>query len=131
MKIIVLFLSLLMLSKSFSQEPPIVVSDECIDFPEIMAHYPGGEEAMNEFLLKNLRYPQEALENGEQGKVFLEFIVEKDGSLTNIQIMRSVSQELDKEAKRLIQAMPNWIPGEMSGEKKRTRVRLPVIFVLR
>lgn len=107
-----------------------VTMTECVDFPDVLAHYPGGEKAMNKFLLKNLSYPQEAMERADQGTVYVEFIIEKDGSLTHIQIRRGVSQELDKEAKRLIQLMPLWIPGETGGEKIRTRAVLPVKFIL-
>lgn len=127
---------------SFSQEEPTPVEvktqkpdyqvgqPEKIELNEKQPTFPGGEAAMNSFLLKNIRYPQVAMENGEQGTVYVLFIVEKDGSLTNIQIKKSVSPELDKEAKRLIQLMPHWIPGEMNGEKTRTHAVLPVKFVL-
>ena len=66
----------------------------------------------------------------EQGRVFLSFVVEKDGSITNVSIERGVSPEIDKEAKRVIRKMPKWIPGEASGKKCRARCRLPINFQL-
>ena len=72
----------------------------------------------------------EAIELGIQGKVYTSFIVETDGSLSNIQIMRGVSPEIDEEAKRIISIMPKWIVGEMGGKKIRTKVRVPIAFVL-
>ena len=75
-------------------------------------------------------YPQSSIEMNEQGRVYLSFVVEADGSLSNIEIERGVSQDLDKEAKRLIRKMPNWEAGEAKGKKARTRCRLPINFTL-
>ena len=85
---------------------------------------------MMKWISDNLDYPQTSIEMNEQGRVFLSFVVEKDGSLSNLVIERGVSLDIDKEAKRVIRKMPNWIPGEASGKKCRARCRLPINFQL-
>lgn len=109
-------------------EEPVTVEEEIVNFPNVNAAFPGGEKAMQEFFKDNLLYPQEAMDMAEQGKVYVSFVVETDGSITNVKTERGVSRSLDREAKRLIRAMPNWTPGESGGKKVRTRVMLPVIF---
>lgn len=109
-------------------EEPVSVEEEIVNFPSVNAEFPGGEKAMQEFFKDNLLYPQEAMDMAEQGKVYVSFVVEPDGSITNVKIERGVSRSLDREAKRLIRAMPKWTPGESGGKKVRTRVMLPVIF---
>ena len=99
-----------------------VVEDE----PE----FPGGTKALMEFISKNLRYPAFAAENGIQGRVTLSFVVEKDGSVTDIQEMRSPSEDLTKEAKRVVQSMPKWKPGKQRGKPVRVKYVLPVTFRL-
>ena len=99
-----------------------VVEDE----PE----FPGGTKALMEFISKNLRYPAFAAENGIQGRVTLSFVVEKDGSVTDIQEMRSPSEDLTKEAKRVVSAMPKWKPGKQRGKPVRVKYVLPVTFRL-
>lgn len=99
-----------------------VVEDE----PE----FPGGTKALMEFISKNLRYPAFAAENGIQGRVTLSFVVEKDGSVTDIQEMRSPSEDLTKEAKRVVQSMPKWKPGKQRGKPVRVKYMLPVTFRL-
>lgn len=114
----------------YSPESDMPIEAEIIDFPDLEASYPGGQEAMMKFVAENVVYPQEALDKGIQGKVYTSFIVEADGSLTNIEIMRGVSPEIDREAKRVIATMPKWIPGESGGKKIRTKVRIPITFQL-
>lgn len=97
---------------------------------EVQPQYPGGNEAMNKFISENLQYPKIAQENGIQGRVITQFIVEKDGSLSDIQIVRGVDPSLDKEAIRLIGSMPAWIPGTQRGNKVRVKYTLPVVFRL-
>lgn len=92
--------------------------------------YPGGNAAMMKFLSDNMRYPVIAMDNGIQGRVILNFIVNEDGSLSDIQVVRGVDPELDKEAVRLVKSMPKWIPGEEKGEKVKKRFTLPIIFRL-
>ena len=97
---------------------------------EVQPQYPGGNEAMKKFISENLQYPKIAQENGIQGRVITQFIVEKDGNLSDIQIVRGVDPSLDKEAVRLIGSMPAWIPGTQRGNKVRVKYTLPVIFRL-
>lgn len=108
----------------------VVVEQPIIDFPDVEASFFGGAAAMQRWIAENVNYPQASIEMNEQGRVYLSFVVEADGSLSNIAIERGVSQDLDKEAKRLIRKMPNWEAGEAKGKKARTRCRLPINFTL-
>ncbi len=106
------------------------VEKEIIDFPDVEAQFPGGAAALQAWIAKNVNYPQTAIEMNEQGRVYLSFVVEPDGSITNVAIVKSVSADLDKEAKRLVRAMPKWTPGEAAGERARTRCQIPINFTL-
>ncbi len=106
------------------------VTEEIIDFPDFEAQFSGGAEGMQQWIATNVQYPQEAITMNEQGRVYLSFIVEANGEITNIEVERGVSESLDAEAVRLLQTMPNWIPGEAKGKKVRTRCRLPINFTL-
>ena len=108
----------------------VKVDEEIIDFPDVEASFPGGAAAMQKWIAENVNYPQTAIEMNEQGRVYLSFVVEPDGSISNIAVERGVSNDLDKEAKRLLRKMPNWSPGEAKGRKARTRCRLPINFTL-
>lgn len=113
---------------------PAVVSKpvaEVIDFPDVEAEFPGGPEAMKKFIQENVRYPEKARRKGDQGRIYLSFIVEPDGSISNIEVMRGgLTRELNKEAKRLVRTMPKWKPGEVNGVPVRARCRLPLTFTL-
>ena len=101
------------------------------DFPEKMAEFPGGADAMDLFIRRNLNYPQRLKDAGVQGRVYVQFVVEKDGSITNISVRRgSKNDELDAEAVKLIEKMPDWIPGSMRGKKVRVKHTLPIAFLL-
>lgn len=80
------------------------------------------------WLKKNLEYPQVAIDNNIQGRVFVQFVVEKDGSITNVKVSRGVDPLLDKEAERVVKAMPKWSPAEQNGKVCRSRFTLPVMF---
>ncbi len=112
------------------REQPIVLTESIIDFPDVEAAFNNGPEAMQQWIAMNVQYPTEAIEMNEQGRVYLSFIVEPDGSITNINVERGVSESLDEEAIRLIETMPKWIPGEANGKRVRTRCRLPINFTL-
>ena len=99
-------------------------------FPDVEASFPGGYLEMMKFIQQNIDYPEDAMEFDAQGKVYLSFVVEKDGSITNIEVDRKVFPSLDREAKRVIREFPKWIPGEMKYEKVRTKVSLPISFVI-
>lgn len=98
--------------------------------PASAAKFPGGEEAQSKFIHKTIRYPEMAIQMLEQGKVYVEFIVEKDGSLTNFRIFTSVSPSLDKESLRVAMLMPNWIPAMNDGLVVRSKVVVPMVFKL-
>jgi len=108
----------------------VVVEEEIIDFPDVEAGFPGGPAEMIKFINSNIQYPQTSIEMNEQGRVYLSFVVEPDGSITNIAVERGVSADLDREAKRVVRQMPKWVPGEARGKKVRTRCRLPINFTL-
>jgi periplasmic protein TonB len=110
-------------------EPPKIEA-EIIDFPDVEAVFPGGPAEMQKWINKNVKYPQTAIEMGDQGKVYVSFVVEPDGKISGVQVERGVSEDLDREAKRLVRSMPAWIPGEAGGKKARTRCRLPINFTL-
>lgn len=111
-------------------ETKVQVAEEIIEFPDVEAQFPGGTAAMIKWINENVQYPQTSIEMDEQGKVFLAFVVEPDGSITNIVVQRGVSKDLDREAKRVVRSMPKWVPGEAGGRKARTRCRLPINFTL-
>ena len=106
------------------------VEEEVIEFPDVEAEFIGGPQALTKYIQTNIQYPPTSIEMNEQGKVYLSFVVEADGSITNVAVERGVSPDLDREAKRVLRSMPNWIPGETKGEKSRTRCRLPINFQL-
>ena len=83
-----------------------------------------------EWLQKNLKYPPVAQENGIQGRVLVQFVVNKDGSIVEPKVLRSVDASLDKEAMRVVQQMPKWTPGRQRGKAVRVRFTLPVTFRL-
>ena len=92
--------------------------------------FPGGESAMKSFLRSNIKYPIVAQENGEQGCVFVQFIIEKDGSISDVKVARSDAPLLDEEAMRVIKAMPKWNPGKLKGIPVRVKNEVPVVFRL-
>ena len=104
------------------EEVFVVVEDQ----PE----FPGGNEAMIEFLSNNIKYPAEATEKGIEGRVIVNYVVEKDGSISEVQIVRGVDPMLDSEAIRVVESMPNWKPGKQRGKEVRVRFTLPIIFKL-
>ena len=95
-----------------------------------MPQFPGGPQAVFEYLSKSIRYPTDAKENGVQGKVLCSFVIERDGSISNVIVVKSIHPSLDKEAKRVISSMPDWIPGKQNGNFVRVRYTLPVTFSL-
>ena len=104
--------------------------DDIFDVVEEMPVFPGGQTALMEFIAKNLRYPVKAQERGIQGRVIAHFIVEKDGSVSNLAVARSVSSELDAEAIRVLSTMPKWTPGKQRGKEVRVKYTVPIVFRL-
>ena len=97
---------------------------------ERMPAFPGGMSQLMSFIKKNVRYPVDAVKEGTEGRVILTFTVERDGSLTGIEVAKSVSPSLDKEAVRIVKSMPRWIPGRQDGRKVRVKYTLPIYFKL-
>ena len=95
--------------------------------PDVEAEFPGGSAALDKFLIDNIQYPQQALENGIGGKVIVYFLVDTDGTIKNPYIMRDIGGGCGKEALRVVRMMPRWIPGKMGGKAVSMAVTLPVI----
>ncbi len=106
------------------------VTEEIFVVVEEQPEFPGGNAAMMKFLSDNIRYPVIAQENGIQGRVICNFVVERDGSITDVQVVRGQDPSLDREAIRVIQQMPKWKPGKQRGSAVRVRFTLPVVFRL-
>ena len=97
---------------------------------EEMPEYPGGMKAMYAYLGENIKYPQEAKNKGISGTVFITYVVEKDGSVSNVKVLRGVKEDLDKEAIRVVSMMPKWKPGKQKGIPVRVQYNLPIKFSL-
>ena len=111
-------------------EPPKEEETKVFEVVEVMPTFPGGQQALFEWLSKNIKYPVVAEENGVQGRVIVTFVVERNGSITDVQVAKSVDPSLDKEAVRVVKAMPHWIPGKQNGSAVRVKFTLPVTFRL-
>ena len=112
-------------------EPPKNEEENKVfDVVEEQPSFPGGQGALMAWLNDNIKYPVVAAENGIQGKVIVEFVVGKNGSISNVKVLRSVDPSLDKEAVRVVSNMPNWTPGKQNGASVNVRFTLPVTFRL-
>jgi len=100
------------------------------DVVEQMPSFPGGQAALFQWLSNNIKYPVVAEKNGVQGRVIVTFVVERDGSITDVRVVKSVDPSLDKEAVRVTKAMPHWIPGKQKGDAVRVKYTMPVTFRL-
>jgi protein TonB len=107
-----------------------VEDNQVYTFVEQQAEYPGGLEAMNKFIQKNLKYPAQARRMGTEGKVFVGFVINKDGTIVDVSIVKGISSECDKEAMRVIQMMPSWKAGKQNGKAVRVKFILPINFKL-
>ena len=110
--------------------PKPEVSNKVFDVVEEMPHFPGGAAALQAFLSSNTKYPVVAQENGVQGRVIVSFVVERDGSITDVRVVRSVDPSLDREASRVVRSMPRWSPGKQNGSTVRVKYTVPVVFRL-
>lgn len=102
--------------------------DEVYSLVEEAAQFPGGQEEMLKFIQDNRQYPDEAKSQNLHGRVIVSFVVEKDGSLSNVKVMRSLGSGCDEEAVRVINSMPKWKPGKNSGKEVRTKMLVPITF---
>lgn len=112
--------------------PEIRVESDILEIVDEPAEYPGGMSAMREYLKNNMMYPMSAKEAGIQGKCYLRFIVNTDGSISDVRVLRGVADcpECDKEATRVVKNMPNWKPGRMNGKDVKMYFTLPISFKL-
>ena len=110
--------------------PKPEVANKVFDVVEEMPSFPGGQGALMAFLSSNIKYPVVAQENGVQGRVIVGFVVEKDGSISDVKVMRSVDPSLDREAQRVVKAMPKWKPGKQNGSAVRVKYTVPVVVRL-
>ncbi|MCL2132436.1 MAG: energy transducer TonB [Lentimicrobiaceae bacterium] len=106
-----------------------VKNKEVVNNPEELPEFPGGEEARQQFLWDNTVYPREAKKQKLEGSVVIGFVVEADGSVSNVKVVRGVHPLLDEEAVRVTKMMPNWKPGTQDGKKVRVQYRMPIRFV--
>lgn len=120
----------LKLKEAVAQPEPKPEVEKVFDVVEQMPSFPGGPSALMEWLSNNVKYPVVALENGVQGRVVVSFVVERDGSITDVKVVRGVDPSLDKEASRVVRAMPRWIPGKQNGSAVRVKYNVPVAFRL-
>ena len=104
--------------------------DKIYEVCEQMPIFEGGDAALLKYLTDSVKYPELAKKHGVQGRVVMGFIVEKDGSLTNVKVLRSVDRALDAEALRVVKGMPKWIPGRQNEQRVRVKYNVPVSFRL-
>ena len=112
------------------QQPPPVKNEEIFVIVENQPEFPGGNGAMMKFIGESIRYPVEAQQKGIQGRVICNFVVMKDGSISDLQIVRGVDPLLDAEALRVLGLMPDWKPGKQRGQNVNVRFTLPIVFSL-
>ena len=111
-------------------EKPAEEETKVFDVVEQMPSFPGGDAALMQYLSSHIKYPVVAEENGIQGRVIATFVVERDGSITDVKVVKSVDPSLDKEAIRVLKSMPKWIPGKQNGSAVRVKYSVPVTFRL-
>ncbi|MBN4077527.1 energy transducer TonB [bacterium AH-315-C20] len=134
MKIILIFLFVLGLAPGAFSLEPLVPPDSTVkkpmiyDYPEIMPQFPGGADALDQFIKINAKTPVEAKRQGIKGKVYVQFVIEKDGKVAEVDIRMGKHDLLNQEALRVVKMMPDWKPGTNKGKKVRVRYTLPITF---
>jgi TonB family protein len=123
-----------------SDKEPVIVTvverpggqddDPVFTVVEEMPEYPGGKKALYAFMGENIKYPEDAKKKGTAGTVFVTFVIEKDGKVSGVKLLRGVSESLDKEALRVVSSMPAWKPGKQKGKAVRVQYNLPIKFSL-
>lgn len=120
----------------YGQEPPppapkyVKETTDVETFPDEEATYKGGLAEMQKYIQENLQYPEEAIDKGIQGKIYISFIVNKKGSISDVKIERGAEPLLNEEAKRIINSMPKWEPATKNGKRVNSKVMLPIVFKL-
>lgn len=108
----------------------IIDDNQVFNVVEVYPLFPGGEKARMKFLQQNIKYPSQAIKDRKEGKVIVNFIIEKDGTVSNIKVINSVDKDFDEEALRVVRLMPKWIPGKQSGIAVRVNFNMPITFRL-
>lgn len=121
---LICFFFMMALPMNAQSESSTKVYDEVDEMPS----FPGGLNGLMTFLAQNMVYPVTAQENGVQGRVIISFVVETDGSITDVKVARSVDPSLDREAMRVVKAMPKWTPGKKDGKPVRVKYTVPMAF---
>ncbi|KAF5057225.1 hypothetical protein DSECCO2_358980 [anaerobic digester metagenome] len=111
-------------------EDVTVVEAEIFTIVEEQPGFPGGESSLMEYLKNNIKYPQLARESNIQGTVFVTFVVEPNGSISNVKVLRGIGGGCDEEATRVVKNMPSWTPGKQRGKPVRVQFNLPIRFIL-
>lgn len=112
------------------EEEVVEDTEEVFIIVEQMPQFPGGDEALLKYLATSVKYPVIAQENGIQGRVFVSFVIDKNGEVTNVRVARPFDPNLDKEAVRVVQSMPKWTPGKQRGKPVKVSYNVPINFVL-
>ena len=105
--------------------------DPIVDIPEVDPSFPGGEIALGQYLRDNIRYPKTAIDVGLQGRIIIGFVVDKNGNITDVSVLKGKAPILDEEALRVVKSMPKWNPGMQGGRNIKARYRIPIDFILR
>lgn len=116
--------------KSILPNDSLAKKERVFDVVDEAPEFPGGMQVLYDFLGQNVQYPEIALEKNLQGKVYVEFIINEDGSLSNFEIVKGTYPTLNEEALRLTKIMPNWIPGKFKGEVVKVRYCIPINFTI-
>ena len=122
--------SLILFKSTVSQEELDSLNSKKLILPDEEAEFPGGNEFLSKYISENLEYPSYAQEHDIEGKVYIHFVIEKSGEITNIKVYSNTHPSLNQEAIRCIRNMPKWSPGKIGDRAVRTRCRLPIIFAL-
>lgn len=109
---------------------PIAKDSNIFVVVEETPQFPGGENARIEYLVKNIMYPENARKTDIQGTVYVTFIIEKDGTISNVKVLRGIGGGCDEESIRVVKNMPKWIPGKQSGKNVRVQFNMPITFKL-
>lgn len=130
-RFLILLSAILLTNMAFCQEEKKVsVDDEVFVVVEEQAEFPGGMDSMYAYIQKNLKYPELAKEKGIEGRVFVQFVIEKDGSISNILVKRAIGGGCEEAAVEMIKNMPKWKPGKQRGKPVRFQFTLPIKFEL-
>ena len=121
---------LLMVNTNAMAQNKKAANDKVLEKAEVMPEYPGGDQAMMDFVAKNVQYPQEARDKEISGRVLVSFIVEKDGSIADVKVVKGIGGGCDEEAVRVVKAMAKWKPGKDKGKPVRVSYTMPFTFKL-